>query len=60
MLTLHEGRQRCALNGFRLSRAGTMFTITPFEGARKAGIQTYMSDDLEDVVLKSGSLRRGK
>lgn len=60
MLTMHEGRQRCAMNRFRLSRAGVMYVISPVEGNRKSGIQDYMSDDLEDVVLKSGNLRRKK
>jgi len=58
MMTEREARQRLAFNRFTLTRAGVNYVIHPVEGNRKAGFQDYFSDDLEDVVLKSGRLRR--
>ena len=60
MITLTEGRQRIAQNRFTMQRSGQNYTIHPNEGNKRAGFPDYTSDDLEDVVLKSGSLRRGQ
>lgn len=57
MMTRTEANQRCALNRFTLRQIGLQFVIHPVEGNRAAGFQDYFSDDLEDVVLKSGFLR---
>jgi hypothetical protein len=62
MITLSEGRQRIAMNRFTMKRTGPNgadYTIHPNEGNKRAGFSDYSSDDFEDVVLKSGSLRRG-
>lgn len=58
MMTEQEARQRLAFNRFTMSRAGVNYVIHPVEGCKRAGFQDYFSDDLEDVVLKAGSLRR--
>jgi hypothetical protein len=58
MMTMTEAHQRTALNRFTLRQIGPQFVIHPVEGNKSAGFQDYFSDDLEDVVLMSGRLRR--
>ena len=58
MLTQREARQRVASNRMTLRQIGMNWLIHPNEGNKRAGFDDYTSDDLEDVVLKSGSLRR--
>jgi hypothetical protein len=61
MFTIREARQRCALNGMRLSRVQFTgeFRVTFAELApRDAEPSAYYTDDIEDAVYTASAMRR--
>lgn len=59
MLTEREARQRCAVHKIHFSKRDGEYRITPSElRGQAAEDAAYYTDDLDDVVLTAGAMRR--